>query len=103
MDAALAAGVENRYDVGVMHLGGGFGFILEAAQLPGVQHGSEGQHLESDFAAERHLLRFVNHSHATPTDLADNAKIAQRQFRLQGGQPSRAGETGCVSAGRRYG
>src|SRR5207245_1100509 len=36
----------------------------------------------------RDLHRFVDHSHAAPADLADNAKIPQRAFRLNLG-------TGC--------
>src|SRR5437870_5657921 len=77
MNAALLADGVDRDDVLVVQAGGGAGFIVEALQLPWIERGSEGEHLEGDAAAERDLLRFIDDAHAAPADLAHQAKIAE--------------------------
>ena len=56
---------------------GGVGFVLEALQLPRVEHGGERQHLERDAAAERNLLGLVDDAHAAAADLAEDAEVAE--------------------------
>src|SRR5262245_49216939 len=54
------------------------GFVLEPLQLLGVQGGGERQYFQGHASAERQLLSFVDHSHTTATNLADDAKVAER-------------------------
>jgi hypothetical protein len=70
VDAALAADVVERHDVGVVQAGRSLRFVLEALQLPGIECRGERQHFQRHPPAERNLLGFVHHSHAPAADLA---------------------------------
>src|SRR5437660_4260821 len=56
---------------------GGDGFILKALQLPGIQGGGKGQHLQSDATAQRNLLGLVDDAHAAAANFADQAEISE--------------------------
>ena len=77
VDATLCSDRVDRDDIGMVERGSGPGFVFEAGQLLLVEHRGERQHLERHAAAERDLLGFVNHAHAAPAQLAEDAKIAQ--------------------------
>src|SRR5262249_45216821 len=51
--------------------------VLEALQLPGVDGRREWEHLQRYPAPKRNLLGLVDDSHPTPTDLTQEAKVAQ--------------------------
>jgi hypothetical protein len=76
VDAAIAADAVDRHDVAVLQVRR-LGLVLEALQLPGVQGRGERQHLQGHAPLQRELHRLVNHPHAAPADLAENAVIAQ--------------------------
>ena len=46
------------------------GLVLEAGQLPLIQHGGKGQHFERDPTAKRNLFGFIDHAHPAAADLA---------------------------------
>ena len=77
VDAAFAADRVDGDDVRVVERGGGAGFVLEAGELLLVEHRRERQHLQRDAAAERELLRFVDHAHAAAAELAEDAEVAE--------------------------
>jgi hypothetical protein len=52
MHAAFAADGIDRHDVVVVQRGSCAGFVAEARELPLVEHSGEGEHLESDSAAQ---------------------------------------------------
>ena len=56
MDPPVAAGREDRHDVGMVELGRGLGLDQEPLPLPGIDRRGEGQDLEGDPAAEGDLL-----------------------------------------------
>jgi hypothetical protein len=80
--APRAADAMNRYDVLVMQLGRRLRLVFEALQLLGIEGGRERQDLQGHAAAERNLYGFVNHAHAAPADLANQAVVTQRGFGL---------------------
>ena len=69
-------------------MGGRLGLVLEAGDLPGVEHGGERQHLQRHAAAQRDLLRLVDHAHAAAADLADERKSPSRCSSPAGGPAS---------------
>src|SRR5262245_12486130 len=76
MNAAVAAHGIHRNNVRVLQRGGSASLIAEALQLPWVQRGSEGQHLQRHPAIQTELLRFVNNTHSATADLSKQPKIA---------------------------
>jgi hypothetical protein len=78
MHAALAADAVDADDVRVFQNRSGLGFVLEALQLPLVQHRCKRQHLQGDLSAQRNLLRLVHYAHPAPADFAEDAEVAQR-------------------------
>jgi hypothetical protein len=72
----FARGV-HRHDVGVMQLGGGFGFAVEALHGLRRQSESAAQDLEGHLAIERQLARFIDDPHAAAADLAHDLEVAQ--------------------------
>ena len=83
MHAPFAADSVHGHDVRVMQHRGCTGLVLEPSQVPLIEHGSKRQYLQSDAARERHLFGLIDDAHASPSDLAQQAKIAQRSFRGQ--------------------
>jgi len=73
---AVLADVEDRHDVGVVHPRGGLRLALKAHERFGIAGERRGEHLERHAAAERFLLRLVNHAHAAAADLAQDAVVA---------------------------
>ena len=67
---------KDRHDIGMVQLRGGQPLVLESRELPRVEHRRKRQDLEGHAAFERNLFRFIHHAHATPADLADDAKVA---------------------------
>jgi len=92
---------ENRHNVGVQELGRGLSFVLEAGNLPGVQHGCEGQHLESHASSQRQLPGFINHAHPAPADFSQQHEVAESLLAVRGricrgsGPLRRAAKPGC--------
>jgi hypothetical protein len=82
MHAPLGADVVHRHDVGVLQVRRRLGLVLEALQLAGVEGGGERQHLQGHAPAQEDLHRLVHHAHAASADLADDAEVSQRPFRL---------------------
>src|SRR5207237_1193062 len=64
VDAALAADVVDRYDVGVMQPGRGLRLVAKALQLLAVQSAGKRQNLERDSAVKGNLLGLVDDAHA---------------------------------------
>jgi hypothetical protein len=89
VDAALAAHEVDRHDVGVVQARRRLRLVLEAAQLPRVHGGGEGQHLQGHPPPQGHLLRLEHHPHAAPAHFTDYLEIA-KPSRLIGGQIGRA-------------
>ena len=77
MHAALAADGINRDDIGVVELGRRQGLGLEPPELGRVHGCRERQHLERHPAVQRTLHRLVDHPHAPPAHLGDQAEVAQ--------------------------
>src|SRR5262249_34136711 len=77
IDAAFAAGAKDGDDVGVLELGGGLGFDLEALKALGVEGGGTGEEFDGDAEIDRDLGRLVDEAHAAAVDFADNAVIAE--------------------------
>ncbi len=73
----LLSHAEDRHDIGMMQLGGGFGLALESPHLLGVEQRAGREHLECDSPAQRFLLGLVDHAHAAATDLAEDPVVAQ--------------------------
>ena len=78
MDAAFAADGEDGHDVAVVQAGRRPRLVLEALQPPRVHRRGERQHLQRHAPAQRQLLRLVDHAHAAPADLADDAEVAEQ-------------------------
>jgi hypothetical protein len=81
--APLTAHRIDRHDVLVVQMRRGLRFVLESLELFGVHRRGKRQHFQRDPAAQGHLLRFVNHSHAATADLTHNVEIPQRRPRLE--------------------
>jgi hypothetical protein len=79
VDSPLAADGIDGDDIRVLQSGGGQGLVLEAGELPLVEHPGKGKRLERDAPLQRNLLGFIDDSHTAAADLADDAKIAQRR------------------------
>ena len=77
VDALVAADSEDGHDMSVVKLRGGLRLDLKPLALPGVNCCGEWQHLQGDAAAERHLLGLVDDPHPPPTDLAEDAVVAE--------------------------
>lgn len=77
MDTAFAADGEDGHDVGVVQLGGGLGFVLEAQEPLGIQGRGVGQDFQGDAAVEGNLRGFVDDAHAAAAEFAEDLKIAQ--------------------------
>ena len=86
MDAALHSHCEDGNDVRMVQLSGGLGLMLEAGDLPAVEHGRKGEHFQGDASAQRNLLGLVDHAHTTAADLPQQAKIAQSLLIARGRQ-----------------
>jgi hypothetical protein len=93
--AALLADAEDGHDVGVVQPRRRPSLALEAPHLAGVGQGAHRQHLEGDAAAQGFLLSLVDHPHAAPPDLADDAVLPQ--------PPARDFDAGGAGRGRRGG
>ena len=66
--AVLVVNFVDRADVGVIQRGGGLGFTLKTAEGLRVFGYVFGQELQSDKAAELHVLGLVHHTHAPASD-----------------------------------
>jgi hypothetical protein len=77
MDSTLFTHRVHGDDVRVIERGGRAGLVLEPLQPLRVEHPGERQHLESHPPTKRNLFGFVDHAHAAPADLANDAKIAE--------------------------
>ena len=77
VNASLATDGVDGDDVGVVELAGSAGLVLEALDELGIEEGGEGQDLEGDAPAERDLLGLVDHTHAAPAHLAEDAEVAE--------------------------
>ena len=75
--AVVPAHAEDRDDVGVVQPRRGPRLPLEPQHLLGVGQGRIGQDLQRHAPAERLLLGLVDHAHAAPADLAEDAVVAQ--------------------------
>ncbi len=73
----LLADAVDWHDVGMVQPGHCPRLAAEALQETGPPRRAGGQHLQSDAAAERFLLRLVHHAHAAAAYLAQDAKVAQ--------------------------
>src|SRR5262249_22707463 len=73
--ALFTAGSKHGHDMRVVQLRGSLGFDQEPLTLPWVDRSGEGKYLQSDLAPERDLHGFVDHSHASTTNLPENAII----------------------------
>src|SRR5262249_11184848 len=73
--AALAADRVDRNDVRMMQLGRGLRLVLEALQMLGIHCRSERQDLEGNAAPQRKLFGFIDDSHASPAQFAQDAEI----------------------------
>ena len=95
----LFTNVVNGADVGMVESRGGAGFALEALAGLGVVGEFVGKEFESDAAAETEIFRLVDHAHASPAELLQDAIVgdslsehgrpARREFqhgrRMRGG------------------
>jgi hypothetical protein len=72
----LAGGVDGN-DVGVVQLGRGFGFALEADHRFARESERCGEQLQRDFAIERDLPGFVHDAHATAAEFAQDFEVAE--------------------------
>jgi hypothetical protein len=72
---AVLADVKNRYDVGVVQLGGGPRLAAEALQGVTVTGDTGREQLESHAPAQRHLLGLVDDAHAASGNLAQDAVV----------------------------
>ncbi len=73
---AIAADLEDRHDVGVVHPRRGLGLAAEPLQRLAVADRVSWQDLQRHAAAERDLLGLVDHAHPAPADLAEDPVIA---------------------------
>jgi hypothetical protein len=77
VDPAFLADRMNRHDILMAEMGGRQRLILETLQLSRVERGWKGQDFQGHAPPQGNLLGFVNHSHATATDLAQQPEITQ--------------------------
>ena len=84
VQAVLLADAEDRHDVGVVQLGRRPRLALEAAQLPRVEQGVAGQHLDGHVPAQGELLRLVDDPHAAAAHLPQDLVIPQLPQRRRG-------------------
>ena len=85
VDAVFATYGEDGNDVGVMQSGDSFGLALKSLHRLRIGRRAEAQDFQRDPSLQRNLLGFVNNPHATPTDFADNPKVAQLCRQPRGG------------------
>ena len=64
-------------DVGVVQLSRGLRLVVKANDLLLVEDRREREHLQSDRPPHRSLFRFVNDSHPTTPQLAQDAKVSE--------------------------
>ena len=101
MDAPLHAHGKHGNDVRMVQLRGRLGLVLEAGDLPAVEHGGKGKHFQRHAAAQRNLLRLIDHAHASAADLPQEAEVAQPLGVRRRGGSLRIHATGrAVKAGR---
>src|SRR6266446_3970362 len=67
--------LEDHADVGMIQRRGSLGFALKAAEGLLVFGYLVGQELQSDKAAELHILSFVDHTHAAATEFLNDAVV----------------------------
>jgi hypothetical protein len=96
VNAVVLADAEHRHDVGVVQFRRRPRLLPEALQVRRAQQAVKRQHLEGDVPAQRLLHRLVDHPHAAPAHLAQDAVLAQLPRR---GAVGRAGRD--VGAGGR--
>ena len=77
MVAVLPAHAEDRHDVGVVQPRRRLRLALEPPHLLRVQQRAGREDLQRHAAAQRLLLGLVDHAHAAPADLAEDAVVAQ--------------------------
>src|SRR5215831_9171136 len=65
----------DRADVRVVQRGGGLGFSLKTRQCLRVFGYIVREELEGDKSTELHVLRLINHTHPTTTQLLDDAVV----------------------------
>jgi len=68
-------------------------------QLPWVEQGVGGQHLDGDVPAQRELLRLVDDTHAATTHLTQDLVIPQLLQRRRGRGPGQTLLTGGIVGG----
>jgi hypothetical protein len=85
VQAVLLADAEHRDDVGVVQPRRRPRLALEPPQVPGVEQGVGGQHLDGDVPAQGQLLRLVDDPHAAPAHLPEDLVVPQLPQRRRGG------------------
>jgi hypothetical protein len=73
--AVLVVNFVDRANVGMVQRGGSLGFALKAAECLRVFGYIVGQKLQSDKAVELDIFSLVDHTHATATELFDDAVV----------------------------
>ena len=77
MNTALFAHHIDRHDVGMVKSGHRANFVLKSANLHFIDESGQRQHLEGDSPSHRNLFGLVDDSHATPANLAKDAKVTK--------------------------
>ena len=77
MQPRLLSHAMDRHDVGVMQPRGRPRLALEPLEAAGIEQAVGRQHLQGDVAMKRTLFGLVDDSHPAPTELAQDAIIAQ--------------------------
>ena len=70
-------------DAGVVECGGDAGFAVEALESGRIGSGGAGDEFEGDVAAEALVFGFVDHTHATRSDAAQDGVVADGRAGLQ--------------------
>ena len=73
----VAADTVNRHDVRVMQSSGNLGFTLESLPSFRIIEVATRQYFDRDSTCERELLCLIDNAHSAPTDLTNDAKIAE--------------------------
>src|SRR5262249_43508020 len=89
---AVLTDLENGDNVGVVQAGRRAGLAAEPFDLRAVLERAPREDFEGDAATERDLLGLVHDAHATPTDLADDAVIADLSRRCGARRGRRPGQ-----------
>jgi len=86
VEAILLADAEHRHDVGVMQLCRRPRLAMETPQVPRIEQGMRGQHLDGHMPAQRQLLRLVDDAHPTSAHLTQDLVVPHLLHRHRGGR-----------------